>query len=46
MIMATRGPVEGVALEVGPGDADRVADGVGGATVAATEGSSRGTTAT
>lgn len=46
MMMATRGPDDGVALDDGPGDAERVADGVGGATVDATDGSSRGATAT
>jgi hypothetical protein len=46
MMIATRGPADGVALEDGPGDADSMADGVGGATVDATDGSSRGKTAT
>ena len=46
MMMATRGPADGVALEVGPGDTETEADGVGGATVGATDGSSGGATAT
>ena len=45
MMMATRGPADGVALEAGPGGADVVADGAGGAIVGATDGSSGGDTA-
>ncbi len=46
MMMATRGPDDDVALGEGPGTADPVDDGVGGATVGATDGSSLGATAT
>ena len=46
MMMATRGAADDVALGDGPGNTDPVDEGVGGATVDATDGSSLGTTAT